>query len=239
MLREGLARLNATHAATATSGNSLGEDGESDLVGCRNEFVKILGGLARLQDGHTGLAGGFQCCDLVAGQFQDLGGRAHEGDARSFGRSREIRVLRKEAIAGVDGVCPGFLGDADNLLDVQVGADGVTHLADQVSFVGFLTVDRVTVLVRKDGYGLGAQFITSAKRPDRDFAAIGHQNFRKHTSPASLRVDRSVVTVCSAASIKHKSLWQPSQRNRHVRCICVRAIQRHAIANCDLPWPGA
>ena len=73
---------------------------------------------------------------------------------------------------------------------VQVSPDGVALFANQVGLVRFLAVDRVSVFMGENGNRLGAQLVAGAEGPDRDFAAVGHQNFGKHTSPASLRVDR-------------------------------------------------
>ena len=138
---QGVAGVDAAHAAPAAAGDGLGEDGEADLVGGGDEFVQVLGGLAGLQDRDAGLAGRLEGGDLVAGQFQDLGGRAHEGDA---GRGRgpgQARVFGEEAVAGVDGVGPGFLGHAHHFVDVEVGPDGVALFADQICLVGLLAVD--------------------------------------------------------------------------------------------------
>jgi hypothetical protein len=64
----------------------------------------------------------------------------------------------------------------------------MTLLANQIRLISLLPVDRVAILMREDRYGLGAEFVASAEGPDRDFAAISHQNLGKHASPASLRV---------------------------------------------------
>ncbi len=111
-------------------------------------------------------------------------------DERDAGRGRgpgQPRVLGEEAVAGVNGVGPGFLGHADHFVDVQVRPDGVALLTDQIRLVGLLAVDRVPVLVGEHCDGLGTQFIAGAEGADRDFAAVGHQNLGKHTSPASSR----------------------------------------------------
>ena len=182
--------IHPAHAAATAAGDGLGEDGESDVVGGRNEFVQVLGRRAGLQDRHAGVAGSLQRCHLVACQFQDFSGRPNERDARSLGCPGEVRVLGKEAVARVDCVRSGFLGYPHYFVNVQVCPDGVALFANQVGLVRFLAVDRVPVLMGEYGNGLGAQLVAGAEGPDRDFAAVGHQNFGKHTSPASLRVDR-------------------------------------------------
>ena len=94
-LGQGLPGVDAAHAAAAAAGDGLGEDGEADLVGGGDEFIEVLGRLAGLQDGDAGLAGGLQGGDLVAGQFQHLGGRAHEGDAGRRGGAGQVAGSRR------------------------------------------------------------------------------------------------------------------------------------------------
>jgi hypothetical protein len=75
------------------------------------------------EDRNTGFAGRLKGGDLVAGQFQDLSGRAHEGDAGFGCGPCQAGVLREETVAGVDGVGAGLLGHAHHLLDLQVVTD--------------------------------------------------------------------------------------------------------------------
>ncbi len=74
-----------------------------------------------------------------------------EGDPRFFARTREVGVLREEAVTGVDGVGPGLLGRGHDLVDREVRAHGVTGFADLVRLVGLQPVQRVAVFVRKHG----------------------------------------------------------------------------------------
>ena len=189
-LRERFAGVHAAHAAPAAAGNGLGEDREADLVRGGDQFVQVLRGLAGLEHGNTGLAGGLEGGDLVARKFQDLRRRADERDAGLLGGPRQARVLGEEAVAGVDGVCSGLLGDPHYLVNVEIRPDRVPLLADQIRLVGLLAVNRVAVLVGKHSDGLGTQLVARAESANRDFAAIGHQNLRKHTSPASSRAYR-------------------------------------------------
>ncbi|MCY1222094.1 hypothetical protein D9M72_341720 [compost metagenome] len=188
--RESLAGVHAAHAAASAAGYGLGEDGEADFVRCGDQFIQVLGGLARPEDGYAGGAGSFERGDLVSGQLKDLGRRANKGDAGLFGGPGQAGVLREEAIAGVDGIGAGFLGHADHFVHVKVSPDWVALFADQVRFISLLAVDGVSVLVGEHGNSLGAQLVAGTEGTDRDFAAVSHQNFGKHTSPASLRVYR-------------------------------------------------
>ncbi len=58
--------------------------------------------------GHAGRLGGGDRPGLVAGQREHLGGGADEGDAGVRARLGELRVLREEAVAGVDRVGAGL-----------------------------------------------------------------------------------------------------------------------------------
>ena len=97
-------------------------------------------------------------------------------------RLGEVRVLGEEAVARVDRVGAGLLGDADDLRDIQVGADRVARLADLVGLVGLQAVQRIAVLVGEDGDGAGAQFICRPERADGDFTAVGHEDLLEHAA---------------------------------------------------------
>ena len=73
---------------------------------------------------------------LVAGQGEHLGGGPDEGDPGRGAGLGEGRVLRQEAVAGVDRVGARAYGDRDDRLGVEVGAHRVAALADLVGLVG-------------------------------------------------------------------------------------------------------
>ena len=68
--RERLAGVHAAHAASAATGDRLGED-EADLVRGGDQFVEVLGRLAGLKHRDAGLAGSLRgrqpCCRPVPG----------------------------------------------------------------------------------------------------------------------------------------------------------------------------
>ena len=76
-------------------------------------------------------------------------------------------------------------------LDVEVGPDGVSALADLVGLVGLDAVHGVAVLVREDGDGLRAELVRGAEGPDRDLTPVGHENLGEH----ALRSIRPFVTA--------------------------------------------
>ena len=178
---EFFALVDATHSATATAGDRLGEDGEPDLVGTGEQHLDVGRRRGRLQHGHAGgdrvLLGG----DLVSSHLQHVAAGADEGDAVVGSRLGEVGVLGEESVAGVDGVGASFLGDTDDLAHVEVGADRVALLADQVGLVGLETVHRVAILVGIHGHRLGAQLVGSTESTDRDFTAVRYQDLLEHS----------------------------------------------------------
>src|SRR5699024_6879159 len=118
--------------------------------------------------------------DLVAGEFEHVGLRADEGDSRFGARPSQVRVLRQEAVTGVDGVCAALLRDAQHLLDAEVRADGVAFLADHIGFIGLHPVLGVAVFVGEDRDGGGSEFVGGTESTNSDLSAVGHENFREH-----------------------------------------------------------
>lgn len=118
--------------------------------------------------------------DLVARHLEHLGRGPDEDDAVGRGLLREFRVLREEAVARVDRIRARLQGDADDLVDVQVRADGVTAFADLVSFVSLEPVDGSAVLMREDRDGARPHLVRSSEGPDRDLAAVGHKDLLEH-----------------------------------------------------------
>ena len=135
--------------------------------------------------------------DLVAGHLEHLGWRADERDAVRGRLLGELGVLGEEAVAGIDRVGARLLRDADDLVDVEVGADRMPLLADLVGLVGLQPVQRVAVLVRVDRDRAGAQFVCGAERPDGDLAAVRDQDLSEHAHLAWAAL-RSGLSVPSA-----------------------------------------
>ena len=181
-------RVDAAHAAAAAAGDGLREDREADLVGLREQLVDVLRGRGRLQHGNARGDRVLLRGDLVARHLEHRGGRSDEGDAVLRCRLGELGVLGEEAVARVDRVGAGLQGDADDLVDVEVGAHRMPLLADLVRLVGLQPVHRVAVLVREHRDGPRAEFVRGAERPNGDLTAVGDQDLAEHpflsTDPA-------------------------------------------------------
>ena len=172
--------IDPPHAATTTAGDGLDEDREADLLRTGDQLVQVGRGWGGLERGNARRPGGLEGPDLVAGQGEHVGRRPDEGDAGLDTGPGQIGILAQEAVTGVDRVGPGLLGGADDLGDVQIGADRMAAFADRVRLVRFDPVDGIAVLVREHGDRLGPQLVRGSERPDSDLTPVGHQHLGEH-----------------------------------------------------------
>ena len=114
---------------------------------------------------------------LVAEQFELLDHRADEGDARLRAATRELGVLRQEAVAGVNRLAAGFLRRRDHAIDVQIRRDAAA--VERVGLVGHSGVQRLGVVSRVDSDGAQTQIRCRANDPDRDLATVGDEQARE------------------------------------------------------------
>ena len=119
--------------------------------------------------------------DLVAHDADVLGRRADEGDAVLLQDLGEARVLRQEAVAGMDGVGAGDLAGGEQARDVEI-ALGRRRRADADALVGQAHVHGVGVGRRMHRDRGDADFLAGALDPERDLAAVGDQDLVEHRS---------------------------------------------------------
>ena len=172
--------LDTAHAAAAAPRHRLHEDGEGKGQRLLDERVNIGARRDAAQRGHAGRPGGGDRSRLVAGQGEHARVRADERDARVSARLGQGRVLRQEAVAGVDGIGARLDGGLDDQPGVEVGPHRMPGLADLVRLVGLEPVLGIAVLVGEHRHRLGAELVGGAEGADRDLAAVGHQNLREH-----------------------------------------------------------
>ena len=165
--------LNA--AATATK-CGLHRNGQTVLI---REGDNLIGGLDRvLGAGHQGsahLLRDVAGSHLIAQLGNGLGGGANPGQARVNALLRELRVLRKETVAGVHSVSAGAESDFNELVHDQVGLCR-GGAAESVGFIGELHVLGVAVGVSVDGDGLQALIAGCTNHADSNFTAVSDQN---------------------------------------------------------------
>ena len=106
-------------------------------------------------------------------------GRADELDFAAFADFGEVRVLGQESVAGMDRIHVAHFSRAHDAIDLQItiGAGG---RADADRFVGQLHMERIDVRLRVNRERADAEFLTGADDAERDFAAIGDQDFFEH-----------------------------------------------------------
>jgi len=130
----------APHPATSTPGNRLDEQRELHVGRGGHQLVDRCRRRRRRQDRQAGFTRGGDGTGFITGQLEDFGAGADEGDARVRAGGRQLRVLRQEAVPGVDRVGAGTKGGVDDFVDRQVSAHRVADLADLVGLVGFQAV---------------------------------------------------------------------------------------------------
>ena len=140
------------------------------------------GGRVQLrQDGHARGSHQLLRLDLGAHRGDRRGGRADPDQARVEHGLGELRVLREEAVAGVDGVGPRRAGGVDQQVGPQVGV-GRRRAGQPDGAVGLGPVRAVGVRVGVDGDRADAEVAAGAEDPPGDLAAVGHQDSCDHVS---------------------------------------------------------
>ena len=184
--------VDAPHAAAATARDRFDEHREADLLSARDQLGRVGRRWCRLEGRDSGLACLLKGPDLVAGQLQHVGGGADEGDPVGGAGGGEVWIFGQEAVPGVDRVGPGFLRDANDLADVQVGLDRMPLLPNLVGLGGLDPVIRVAVFVREDGDGLAAQLEGGTDTADCDLTTVCDKDLLKHAPRlvASLKTHR-------------------------------------------------
>ncbi len=173
------------HTATATAPGGLEHDRIADLLGQTLDFFLVVRerigrGNDRNTDGDRQIA----CGHLVAQLAHGFRLRADEDDAVFGAGLGKFGAFRKKAITGVDGVCTGKFGDANDFINRKIALDRaqiafeMRPAADLIALVCLETVKRQLVFFRPDRHGLDAEFVCSAENADCDFRTVCDENFR-------------------------------------------------------------
>ena len=173
------------HTAPAAAGHRLDEQRELQPRRGRHQLLDRRRRRRGVQHRQAGIARRRDGPGLISRQLKDFGTRTDERDPRIRARRGQLRILRQETVSRVDGIGTGLLRDADDLVDRQVGAHRMAHVADLIRLVGLQPVLGVAVLVRVDRDGGDAHLVGGPESPDRDLTAIGHQDFGYHALPPS------------------------------------------------------
>ena len=105
----------------------------------------------------------------------------YAGPGAGFG---EAGILRQKAIAWMNSVCPGGLGDLQYQLLVEVGL-ACGDARQQVALVGLAGPGSAAIHLRINGDGADAQLPASPENAPGNFTPIGNQNLLKHANNPS------------------------------------------------------
>ena len=128
---------------------------------------------------NAGLLGELAGLVLVAEHAHRLLRRADEFDVAGAANLGEVRVLRQEAVAGMDGLDVGDLRRADEPGNVQIAFRG-NRRADADGLVRQRQVRRAAVGLAEDRDHFDAHVAARADDAQGDFTAIGYENALEH-----------------------------------------------------------
>ena len=117
--------------------------------------------------------GGLACAQLVAEEVERLRRRADEGQSGFSDGAGEGGVLGEEAVAGMDRLAAGRLGERDDPGPVEIS--GGAGAAERMRFVGLAQVERLGVVFRIDRHALDPEIRRGAGDAHGDLAAVGDQ----------------------------------------------------------------
>ncbi|CAM5610442.1 hypothetical protein SNARM312S_06594 [Streptomyces narbonensis] len=179
-------------AAAAAAEGGLDRDGQAVFLRERHDLFGAgdrVGG-AGDQRG-AGALGDVTGRHLVAQVADGLRRRADPDQARVQDRLRELGVLGKEAVSGVDGVRVRVLRGLQHLGHVEIaGRRGVTAQSERL--VSRPDVQGVPVRVGVDGYAADTGVPARPGHTDSDFATVGYEYLAHDGSLLrTLRISRS------------------------------------------------
>jgi hypothetical protein len=113
--------------------------------------------------------------DLVAERVDGRRAGADPDQAGVDDGLGEVGVLGEEAVAGVDGVGPGLLGDGQQLLLHEVTVTGCGAV-ERIRLVGHLDVQGVAIGIGVNRHGSDASVLACPGDAHGDFAAVCDQH---------------------------------------------------------------
>ena len=128
------------HAASAAARDRFQHDRRADRGEERPRRLDVADDGA-LDHRRARAFGGLACAQLVAEEVERLRRRADEGQSGFSDGAGEGGVLGEEAVAGMDRVAAGRLGERDDPGPVEIG--GGAGAAERMRFVGLAQVERV------------------------------------------------------------------------------------------------
>ena len=167
---------NHPHAASAPARRRLDEHWPADPLRLGREALRrlVLAQVARHRR-HAGRVRDLLRLDLRAHRRDRVRARPDEDDPLRLAAAHKGRVLRQEAVAGMDRVRAALPDRPDHGVDVEV-AQGRGGRAEPVRLVGRADVQRVPVGIRVHGDRAQAETAAGAEDAAGDLAAIGDEH---------------------------------------------------------------
>ncbi len=120
--------------------------------------------------------------DLVAHHLDGAGIGSDENDLGVGERLRKSCPLGQKAVSGMHGFRAGFLAGGDDFVDQQIGLRSGRR-PKMNRLIRHFDMKRVGVGVGINGDSRDTHFARGLDDAAGDFAAIGDQNFSKHSRP--------------------------------------------------------
>ena len=118
----------------------------------------------------------FRAATLLPSVSITSGGRTHPDQTRVEHRTCELRVLREKSVTRMHCVAARLIGDAQQIVDVEVRLHRCFALPDQVCLVRFETMQREAIFLREHRDGADAEFDSRALYADGNLATVGDEN---------------------------------------------------------------
>ena len=191
------------HAATAATPRCLEHPRVANFGGLHTDNIHVFAqNFGCWNDRNARLHRDLTRAGLIAKFAHGFRFGANKGDAVAITRINEIGVFRQKAVAGVDGVRAGHFGDADHLINREVGGNWAQSLANAVGFVSLKTVKAEFVFFGVDRNGLFPHLVRGPHNADRDFTTVGDQNLFElgHSRALLCRCSKGVERFCGCVN---------------------------------------
>ncbi len=170
---------NHLEALAAAAGRRLDGERPAELVADAHELLDRLEGLCRARhDRNAGSTHALARRDLRSHRLDRVGRRADPDEPCVLDQPRERCVLREEAVAGMDRVCPRPQRDVDEPLRREVRL-GRSARAQDVCLVGISDVRRAAIGLGVDGDGSDVELAERSKDANRDLSAVRDEDLRE------------------------------------------------------------
>ncbi len=164
------------HTAAAATERGLDQQGEADSRCGLLQLVGVEpGDVRRRCRRNAGRAEQRFRAELGAHRVDSRGGRPDPHQARRLDGTCEGRVLRQEAVAGMDTVRPRAQSRGDDQIAAQVGV-GWRAAREPHGDIGFRHERRAGVVIAEHGNRAHPAGLGAAEDPAGDLAAVGHEH---------------------------------------------------------------